>query len=433
MSVVRDADLIIAVSGMTLSLISLIRLFSLSYMEKNVRRFFFMVFGIVNGYCFCILLRELIRNRTGYICAMVSRVAFFSQAFLSSFLMVLIIVFLFYQSGEAAPYRSPLLQAAFLLWLVYVCLLICNQFTGFIFRVDDLNRYSRGPWFWAQMSLPLLIMLIYIVILWQRRKRLSWKQRFAFSCYAVIPILGMLIQAVLFGVHLIALTIVAGTLVLYNQIVSDQIERYIRSVEENAQLKVDILLAQIQPHFMFNSLITIQHLCRKNPEMAGTAIGDFAAFLRHNMDSLTIDKPIPFQKELKHVQNYLDLQKMCFGEELQIVYDLQCMDFCLPTLTVQPIVENAVTYGVRKSESGTGTVSIRSRECSDHIELIVEDDGPGFPQNPSSGKEERSHTGIRNVRERLQRISGGQLVIDSVPGKGTSVRILLPKGSCLPQ
>ena len=66
MSVVRDADIIIAVSGMTLSLISLIRLFNLSYLEKEVRRFFLMVFGIVNGYCFCILLRELIRDRTGY-------------------------------------------------------------------------------------------------------------------------------------------------------------------------------------------------------------------------------------------------------------------------------------------------------------------------------------------------------------------------------
>ena len=433
MSVIRDADIIIAVSGMTLSLISLIRLFNLSYLEKEVRRFFLMVFGIVNGYCFCILLRELIRDRTGYVYAMVSRVVFFSQAFLSSFLTVLIIVFLLYQSREAVPYRSPLLRAAFLLWLVYVCLLIGNQFTGFIFRVDDLNRYTRGPWFWAQMTLPLLIMLIYIMILWQRRKRLSWKLQFAFTCYAVIPILGMLIQSVLFGVHLIALTIVVGTLVLYNQIVSDQMERYIRSVEENAQLKVDILLAQIQPHFMFNSLTTIQHLCRKNPEMAGKAVGDFAAFLRHNMDSLTVDKPIPFQKELKHVQNYLALQKMRFGEELQIVYDLPFMDFCIPTLTVQPIVENAVTYGVRKSESGTGTVTIRSRECSDHIELIVEDDGPGFTQNPTPGNEERSHTGIRNVRERLQRISGGQLVIDSIPGKGTIVTFLLPKGSCLPQ
>jgi len=103
MSAVRDADLIIAVSGVTLSLISLIRLFSLRYLEKNVRRFFFAFFGIVNVYCLCILTRELIRYREEYIYAVVSRVSFFSQAFLSSFLSVLIIVFLLYQSGEAAP------------------------------------------------------------------------------------------------------------------------------------------------------------------------------------------------------------------------------------------------------------------------------------------------------------------------------------------
>ena len=428
MSAVRDADLIIAVSGVTLSLISLIRLFSLSYLEKNVRRFFFAFFGIVNVYCLCILTRELIRYREEYIYAVVSRVSFFSQAFLSSFLSVLIIVFLLYQSGEAAPYRSPLLRAAFLLWLVYVCLLICNQFTGILFRVDDQNRYTRGSWFWVQMAAPVLIMVINMLILWQRRKKLSRKQRFAFTCYAVIPLFGMLIQVAFFGVHMIALSIVVAALILYNQIVSDQMERFIRSVEENAQLKVDILLAQIQPHFLFNSLTTIQHLCRKNPETAGQAIGDFAAYLRHNMDSLTIDKPIPFREELRHVETYLELQKMRFGDELHIVYDLQCMDFCIPTLTVQPLVENAVTYGVRRNESGTGTVTIRSRMGQDHIELTVEDDGPGFSYDPDSGAGDRSHTGIRNVRERLKRISGGELVIDSARGKGTRVRILLPKG-----
>ena len=428
MSAVRDVDLIIAVSGVTLSLISLIQLFSFSYLEKNVRRFLFALFGIVNVYCLCILTRELIGGKEGHVYAVVSRVVLFSQAFLSSFLPVLIIAFLLYQSRESAPYKSPMLRAAFLLWLVYVCLLVYNQFTGVLFRVDDQNRYARGSWFWVQMAAPVLIMLINILILWQRHRRLSPKQRFAFVCYAVIPLFGMLIQAVLFGVHLIALSIVVAAFVLYNQIVSDQMERYVRSLEENAQLKVDILLAQIQPHFLFNSLIAIQHLCRKNPEMAGQAIGDFAAYLRHNMDSLTVDKPIPLQEELKHVQTYLELQKMRFGDELHIVYDLQYMDFCIPTLTVQPLVENAVTYGVRRNESGTGTVTLRSRKYQDHIELTVEDDGPGFAYAPDSGAGERSHTGIQNVRERLKRISGGELVIDSTQGKGTSVKILLPKG-----
>ena len=99
----------------------------------------------------------------------------------------------------------------------------------------------------------------------------------------------------------------------------------------------------------------------------------------------------------------------------------------MPTLTLQPLVENAVTYGVRKSETGCGTVTIRSRAFPDRWEVSVTDDGPGFVPDSLPGDSERSHVGLRNVRERLKHTCGGELRIDSVLGEGTTVTIVLPK------
>ena len=145
------------------------------------------------------------------------------------------------------------------------------------------------------------------------------------------------------------------------------------------------------------------------------------------MDSLTDDQPISFEKELEHVRCYLNLLQLRFGEALRVEYDLECTDFRLPTLTLQPLVENAVTYGVRKSSEGKGFVLIRSREYPDRYEVSVTDNGPGFVPDTLPGDSERSHVGLQNVRNRLSQVLGGNLEIHSVSGEGTTVTIILPK------
>ena len=84
-------------------------------------------------------------------------------------------------------------------------------------------------------------------------------------------------------------------------------------------------------------------------------------------------------------------------------YDLEFTDFRIPTLTLQPLVENAVSYGVRRSENGTGVVTISTKKTAGHIEVSVKDDGPGFIYNSLPDDRERTHIGIRNVRERIEK------------------------------
>lgn len=195
--------------------------------------------------------------------------------------------------------------------------------------------------------------------------------------------------------------------------------------KELVQNRIAIMLSQIQPHFLFNALTAIKQLCAIDPEKAEEAVGQFAGFLRGNLDSLSHTGAIPFEKELTHIENYLSLEKMRFGKRLSIAYDIGVSDFSLPPLTVQPLVENAVRYGVTKKPSG-GMVTLSTQETEDSVILTISDDGVGF--DPSVKKEDgRSHIGIDNVRSRLENQCGGRLTVTTVLGSGTTATIILPK------
>ena len=194
---------------------------------------------------------------------------------------------------------------------------------------------------------------------------------------------------------------------------------------EMLQMRVSIMVSQIQPHFLYNSLTSIAQLCEKNPAKAKKATIEFSEYLRRNMNSLKEQAPVPFESELKHLETYLSLEKMRFGDELNVEYDIETTDFLIPSLTVQPLVENAVKHGVGMKEDG-GTVTIATKEFDDRYEVIVSDDGVGFDtsKKPNDG---RTHVGMENVRNRLKTMCNAVLNIESAVGKGTVATITIPK------
>lgn len=198
---------------------------------------------------------------------------------------------------------------------------------------------------------------------------------------------------------------------------------------ELADSRISIMLSQIQPHFLYNSLNTIYYLCDKDPQAAKKAISDFSDYLRGSMDSLTRRTPIPFYKELQHVRKYLTLEKMRFEDRLEIEWDIQTEGFMIPALTVQPLVENAVKHGVCQLEEG-GIVKISTRDCVDHFEVEIIDNGAGFDVNEVKN-DGKSHVGIENVRSRLWKMCQAELEITSEKGKGTSAVIRIPKDTLI--
>lgn len=223
---------------------------------------------------------------------------------------------------------------------------------------------------------------------------------------------AMLIIVMAFGIHAIISNYKAS----------------MRTKEMENELKdksIAVMISQIQPHFLYNSLNTIAELCVVDPERAEKATINFSRYLRGNMGALNEKNPIEFEDELSHLKHYIELEKLRYGNDLQFEYDIKDTDFTLPALTVQPLVENAVNHGIRYHKM-KGKVKISSYSDEDNFYVAIEDDGVGFdPERYMSdgGK----HVGISNVKYRLAVLCGGSVDIKSEIGKGSVVTIRIPK------
>ena len=192
---------------------------------------------------------------------------------------------------------------------------------------------------------------------------------------------------------------------------------------ELKESRISIMLSQIQPHFIYNTLGTIERMCLKDPEKAFDLVRNFSLYLRGNFSELESVIPIRFEEELKHIEYYVNIEKVRFPD-MNIEYDVEVTDFVLPALSVQPLVENAIKHGLMRLETG-GTVLIRTYETPTHFCVEVKDDGVGFDTSiPVEGKK---HVGLRNIRGRLSAMVNGELIIESKVGTGTKAVIMIPK------
>ncbi|MBP3824187.1 MAG: histidine kinase [Butyrivibrio sp.] len=425
---IRVVNLILVMVGLAIAIVGLLQVRINRNIEGKTRGFLTWLFLVLNLYILSLLTRGITYSYQGDGWVMLSRIMFFLQAVLAAILTVLITALTLYKGGINDWWKHWMFLLSAGLWAVYTLTLIYNLFDERVYFIDHDNVYQRGPLYPILLIPTVLIAGVNLFAVWDLRDKLTSKEKHAFIIFNVAPMCAMFVQARVFGIHFIALSSVIAAIFMLSYMINDQTELYYMKEAENAKLKLDILQAQIQPHFLFNSLTTIKQLCVKDPEKASEAIDTFIVYLRHNMDSLTAEKPIDFSKELEHVKGYIELQKLRFGDDLCVEYDLEFTNFKIPTLTLQPLVENAVTYGIRKSKNGQGTVIIRTKKVGDTVEVIVEDDGPGFVPEDVKDTKNKAHIGIVNVRERVENIAGGELIIDSEIGKGTKAVIKLPLG-----
>ena len=194
----------------------------------------------------------------------------------------------------------------------------------------------------------------------------------------------------------------------------------------NAQLtesRVSTMMSQIRPHFIYNTLGSIEQLCNIDPRKAGELVHNFAKYLRGNFGELDNPKPILMSQEMEHVHHYISIENVRFPD-MTFSFEMNSDDFHIPALTIQPIVENAIKHGLMRLPKG-GTIRVVSYETDTHYCVTVEDDGVGFDTNVLL--DERKHVGIRNIRGRLKAMVNGTLEIESTEGVGTKVLIMIPK------
>lgn len=309
--------------------------------------------------------------------------------------------------------------------LISVILTVITQFTPIIYTIDADNMYHRADLFFLSQLAGIIGMFINAGILIRHRKVLDAQEKIVLWSYIVLPVLAMLIQIHFYGLALLNLSDTISITLIFLFLQAEQGRIAAEHEQQMLQDRVSIMLSQIQPHFLYNALCVIQEMCHgKAPDAEESSI-EFAEFLRGNMDSLQSRSPITFEQELKHTKNYLSLEQKRFGECLHVIYDIHATNFRIPALTLQPVVENAVKYGIMKKDEG-GTVIIRTDETSSSFIISVIDDGIGF--DPMTTKDDgRTHIGISNVQERLKVMCNATLDISSISGKGTTAVITVPK------
>ncbi len=421
-----EINIAIAVAGLVVGVLGLILVADANHLEPEYRRFFYLIFGLMSAYAGCVIWNFAISD-AGPSFVVQSRISLFLLSAISSLMMLVLNAMMIARSGDGNWRGSNLFNLTAIIWTFYFALLLYTQFSTTIYYYDEANVYHRGPLYPLLLLPPILIMGMNLIVLWHRRAAFSRRGQFSFLSFVLFPLAAMILQILFYGLYLIILGTAVACMVLYVSIQKEQNELYVAKERENAKLKTNIMLAQIQPHFIYNSLGVIQGICEKDAHQASLAIKDFTKFLGHNIDSLSTDEFIPFETEWKHVEAYVSLQKLRFGDAISIESDFETTYFKLPTLTLQPVVENAITYGVRKNTGGKGTVIIRTQSFPDRFEITVEDNGPGFVKETVSGDERTSHIGLQNVKDRLAETCHGDLKINSIEGIGTTVTLVIPR------
>lgn len=201
--------------------------------------------------------------------------------------------------------------------------------------------------------------------------------------------------------------------------------RQIRTLQKQLDREqTNMLLSQISSHFFYHTLNALQALIVLKPDAAYKMAGDFSRYLRFNIDAITAAGGIvSFKEELRAVRAYTDINEQQLGERLHVVFQVPDVDFKMPALIIQPIVENAILHGI-KPKIGGGTVTVTLTEEAEFWYVTVADDGVGF--DPESQEKEQS-IGLANVRKRIAQFQGCGMQIESAPGRGTKVVLRIKK------
>lgn len=204
-----------------------------------------------------------------------------------------------------------------------------------------------------------------------------------------------------------------------------------QSVNERLRMEAAYLQAQIQPHFLFNTLNSISALASFDTNRMSHLIDAFSSYLRLSFNFLNAEPMIPIEQELELVRAYLYIEKERFEDRMTINWDLtENLHFQLPPLTIQPLVENAVRHGILSRSKG-GTLSISIKELADDIEITIADNGKGMTaeqlqQLLNSQSTVTRGIGFLNTHKRLLRVYAKGLQIKSKEGQGTAVSFIIP-------
>jgi len=309
------------------------------------------------------------------------------------------------------------------LFIVYFIFDIANIFTGMFFTSVE-GVYTRSDMMVLSQGYQ-FIMFIIIAVVTLSNKKLNAREKTAFSIYCFLPFVAIVIQNFLPGYAIAYASIIIAIEGLFVFLSIERNMELSRQEQKNKESQIKIMISQIQPHFIYNSLSSISTMITIDPEKAQTALDNFTEYLRHNLQSLTETNMIPFEKELQHIKTYVELEKLRFDKRIEVVYDTKVTDFSIPPLSIQPLVENSIKHGILKKLEG-GTVTIKTYENKADYVVEIIDNGVGFDPNAIDTKD-NNHVGLNNIGYRIRKMCNGDIKINSAPDEGTDIIVTFSK------
>ena len=347
-----------------------------------------------------------------------------TNIFFEFFSLILIVimpsVFLSHYAGERIK-NGLLAKLAFVFAITAFVLLVIGQFTDIFYSITEDNEIIRGPLFPLLMAPIVITLVIDIIGVFVIRKKILRGFFIAFLIY-LPPLVTAAFLHMFFSLELlIVLAIGLWALTILVLVVKENSIEYLNQQKEIANQNAHILVLQMRPHFIYNTMTSIYYLCEQDPHKAKQVTLDFTTYLRKNFAAIASEETIAFTDELEHTHAYLAVEQAQFEETLFVNFDTPHTLFRIPPLTLQPIVENAVKHGMVASDKPIH-ISVKTRKTETANEIIVEDDGPGY--QPKDDNE--PHIALNNIRQRLEMMCKGTLEISSGEQGGTVVKITIP-------
>ncbi len=306
-------------------------------------------------------------------------------------------------------YKEHRREIAMMTNLIYISLaagivlILTNIFTGALFVIDPATSvYQRTDTFYLSSVAPVAMIVVSVAAILMFET--NFRRRIVLLIYILIPLAAMVVQSFLYGISLQYFAMMFSIVLMYANIYLERSTELIRNEAKMSKQRAAVMVSQIQPHFLYNALTAIMNI-KGNPPETRDAIAEFGHYLRKNLDSISQTNAIPVDREIGHLETYLNLRKLKYGDRIDVRMELDDTGFFIPPYTVKIIVERAVEMNV---VHGTRNLKMDLRTESNDLEhvLVISDLSP----SPDSKEYVTGYNeDIEILRARVKNMVGGTI------------------------
>ena len=300
---------------------------------------------------------------------------------------------------------------------------ILNWWFCYYFYINDYGYFTINTLYAMRYLVSGIIFLFCIGIVFVHKMPI--REKMVLFSFEIFPLLAICMESMNLGTSLVYPAYLMSIILIY---VNVYLSKNQRKAEEEAFLTKQNNAAaksQLQPEFVYNTIASIKAACDENPAQAKEMLTSFEEYMHTNLGALSTVEAVPFNKELEHIKNYLQIEQHRLGDRLQVDYDVDDLAMLVPPLSIQSMVENSIRHGLSETTSAPLKLKLLTKNTAAGHMIVIEDDGAGFDTGKLE-KSDLSHAGIDNAKNRLKDMCGATIEITSTPGNGCRTVILIP-------